>query len=591
MRLDEKWQNVLESVGFSFFPVVNPQNGELFGVEALVRGYEKCGFASTDDMFDDAYRDGALYDIDLELRKNVFAKFIETREYLSKKEGVQQKVASLKLFYNIDTRILEMVDCGPGNTKQLLKSYSIKPSNIYFDISERHKFSTYSGTKNILNMYKLQGFRVAIDDFGSGRSGFELLYHSEPNAVKIDKHLIRNINANGKNRLFCAEIIKLARIRGALVIAEGIETKEEFYAAKELGFDLVQGFFIQKPSKPKDIEYENDKIKELAQNDKRQNDSDAALIKSQMLYLEPSQESEPIQSVVEKFQKNGKIDVCPIIDKESQPQGIITEKSLRKYIYSQYGLQIIQNQALRKHTMPCPIADIKTPIEDILDLFANYDDEIEGVIITQNFRYAGFLSAKSLINALNEKNLKAARDQNPLTKLPGNRAVTEYIDTALGGSGEYIFAYIDLDNFKPFNDKFGFRQGDRAIMLFADTIKRELSPYKPFIGHIGGDDFFVGYKFDDGKNGEFQSVLKKALIKFAQNAESFYAKEDRKSGYITAKDRFGTTREFPLLSASCACVTVNPEKNRPSADDIVLECAELKKEAKSSPEKFAFMLM
>ena len=91
MRLDEKWQNVLESVGFSFFPVVNPQNGELFGVEALVRGYEKCGFASTDDMFDDAYRDGALYDIDLELRKNVFAKFIETREYLSKKRGYNKK--------------------------------------------------------------------------------------------------------------------------------------------------------------------------------------------------------------------------------------------------------------------------------------------------------------------------------------------------------------------------------------------------------------------------------------------------------------------------------------------------------------------
>lgn len=589
MRLDEKWQNVLESVGFLFFPVVNPQNGELFGVEALVRGYEKCGFASIDDMFDDAYRDGALYDIDLEFRKNVFAKFIETRENLIKKDGVAQKAASLKLFYNIDTRILEMADYGPGNTKQLLKSYSIKPSNIYFDISERHKFSTYVGTKNILNMYKLQGFRVAIDDFGSGRSGFELLYHSEPNAVKIDKHLIRNISSNGKNRLFCAEIIKLARIRGALVIAEGIETKEEFYAAKELGFDLVQGFFVQKPSKPKEIEYENDKIKELAENDKRHNDADAALIKSQMLYLDPSQESDSIQAVVEKFQKNGKIDVCPIIDKEWQPQGIITEKSLRKFIYSQYGLQIIQNQALRKHTMPCPIADVKTPIEDILDMFANHDDdEIEGVIITQNFKYAGFLSAKSLINALNEKNLKAARDQNPLTKLPGNRAVTEYIETALNSGGEYIFAYIDLDNFKPFNDKFGFRQGDRAIMLFADTLKRELSSYKPFIGHIGGDDFFVGYKFERDRYGEFQSALKKALIKFAQNAESFYSKEDRKSGYITAKDRFGTSRDFPLLSASCACVTAQPEKNRLSADDIVYESAELKKEAKSSPEKFAF---
>ncbi len=587
IRLDEKWQHVVEKSEFLFLPIISPQTGDLFGVEALLRGHEKSGYASLEDMFDEAYRDGVLYDIDLELRKLAFKKFVELQHQLTSEISDAYNV-SLKLFYNLDTRILEMLDYSPGNTKQLLKEYSISPQNIYFDISERHKFSTYASTKNILNTYKLQGFKVALDDFGSGHSGFELLYHSEPDAVKIDKFLVRNIKQCSKNRLFCTEIIKLAHIRGAMVIAEGIETKEEFYTLKELGCDLMQGFFIQKPSKPKDIKLYNPMIKELAEEDKRSGESDVTHILNQLLWLDTVLNTEPINSVVEKFQKDERVTMFPIVDADRSPIGLVTEKSLRKYIYSQYGLQIIQNQHTGKYATPCPIADITTPLEDILDMFANHD-ELEGVIITKAFKYKGFLTAKSLINALNEKNLRVARDQNPLTKLPGNAIVSEFIQKATTDtSGEYLLAYLDLDNFKPFNDKFGFRQGDRAILLFADTMKEETSKFKPFLGHIGGDDFFVGYQgTEEMPITDFETTLKAALKKYAQNAESFYSKDDRKAGFITAKDRFGIMRNFDLLAASCAAIVIGKDKKGITMEDIIYATAELKKSAKSSPEKYA----
>jgi diguanylate cyclase (GGDEF)-like protein len=587
IRVDEKWQQAIQNCGYLFLPIVNPQNGELFGVEALLRGFEKSGFASIDDLFDEAYRDGVLYDIDLELRKLVFVKFTELCRQLAKDES-EAAAASLKLFYNLDTRILEMLDYSPGNTRQLLKEYNISPQNIYFDISERYKFSTYANTKNILNTYKLQGFKVALDDFGSGHSGFELLYHSEPDAVKIDKFLVRNIKQYSKNRLFCTEIIKLAHIRGAIVIAEGVETKEEFYTLKELGCDLMQGFFIQKPSKNKEIKLSVAMIKELAEEDKRSEESDVSHILNQLLQLDTVLNTEPINNVIEKFQKDERATVFPIVDANSRPLGLVTEKSLRRYIYSQYGLQIIQNQQSGKYITPCPIVDITTPLEDILDMFAHHD-ELEGIIITKEFRYKGFLSAKSLINALNEKNLKIAREQNPLTKLPGNAIILEFIQKAITDtSSEYILAYLDLDNFKPFNDKFGFRQGDRAILLFADTIKEETARFKPFLGHIGGDDFFIGYKVEDnGAIEDFEKTLKTALKKFAQNAESFYSKEDRKAGFITAKDRFGIMRNFDLLSASCAAIIIGKDKKEITLDKITYAIAELKKSAKNSPQKYA----
>ncbi|HRF57045.1 MAG TPA: GGDEF domain-containing protein [Campylobacterales bacterium] len=586
INLDKKWQKVVKNLNFLFTPIVNPHSGELFGVEATACDIGACGYDGIEHLLDDAFRDGSLYDVDLEMRKKVLTKFFELQDSLTKSNPSKTSVA-LKLFYTLDARAIEMLDYKPGNTLQLIKGRLVSPTNIYFSISERHRFSTYINAKNALNIYKLQGFKIALADFGSGRSGFELLYHSEPNAVKIDKSLIRNIKQNSKNRLFCTEIIKLAHIGGAIVIADGIETKEEFFTLKELGCDLVKGSFIQEASDVKNIKQSVVYIKKLADDDKRAMDSDVSYILNQMQTLPPVQNLDPIKDIIEKFQKDEKATIFPVVDSGMQPIGVVTEKSLKKYIYSQYGLQLIRNQNAGKHAVHCPIADINTPLEDILDMFAHHD-ELEGVIITKEFKYRGFLSAKSLINALNEKNLKVARDQNPLTKLPGNTTINDFIQKATSDTiSEYLLAYLDLDNFKPFNDKFGFRQGDRAILLFADTIKQETLRFKPFLGHIGGDDFFVGFETKNAELGEFEETLKEAIKKFKQNAESFYSADDKKAGYIESKDRFGIVRKFDLLSASCATVTLEKNRKWATIEDIMSTIAELKKAAKASQDKYA----
>jgi GGDEF domain-containing protein len=142
-----------------------------------------------------------------------------------------------------------------------------------------------------------------------------------------------------------------------------------------------------------------------------------------------------------------------------------------------------------------------------------------------------------------------------------------------------------LDNFKPFNDKFGFRQDDRAILLFADTIKEESARFKPFLGHIGGNDFFIGYKAEDnGDIEDFEKTLKTALKKFAQNAKSFYSKEDRKAGFITAKDRFEIMRNFDLLSASCAAITIGKEKRDYARQNYIRYRQTQKKRQKLTPK-------
>ena len=86
--------------------------------------------------------------------------------------------------------------------------------------------------------------------------------------------------------------------------------------------------------------------------------------------------------------------------------------------------------------------------------------------------------------------VSAAKHQNPLTGLPGNQIIEAELSECLYGVGEYTAAYLDIDNFKAYNDVYGFENGDKVIRLLADILRQMLTE-KEFLGHVGGDDFVI----------------------------------------------------------------------------------------------------
>lgn len=126
----------------------------------------------------------------------------------------------------------------------------------------------------MVTRYKQSNFKIAIDDFGTGVAGFQMLYYAEADYIKIDRFFIQNIQNDNKKRLFCSHIIKMAHIMGIIVIAEGIETKEEYFTCKEIEADFIQGYFIQKPQqKIKKILSKYTHIEELYKKDLRHSKS------------------------------------------------------------------------------------------------------------------------------------------------------------------------------------------------------------------------------------------------------------------------------------------------------------------------------
>jgi diguanylate cyclase (GGDEF)-like protein len=139
------------------------------------------------------------------------------------------------------------------------------------------------------------------------------------------------------------------------------------------------------------------------------------------------------------------------------------------------------------------------------------------------------------------------RDVNPLTQLPGNVQVQEEVSRRVSKGDPFALMYIDLDNFKAFNDHYGFLRGDEAIKLLARCIGDSLEELSRdhFIGHVGGDDFVVIIE-----PGMSESAAKKVIETWDVRVIELYDKEDAGRGYIEVIDRRKQLHRFPFTTVS-----------------------------------------
>lgn len=148
---------------------------------------------------------------------------------------------------------------------------------------------------------------------------------------------------------------------------------------------------------------------------------------------------------------------------------------------------------------------------------------------------------------------KVDMGHNPLTGLPGNLAIEEEARRRLARQDPLAFAYIDLDNFKAYNDVYGVKQGDKVIRLLADLLVQAVKRWgnqEDFIGHVGGDDFIAMTTPDKA-----QTVFDWIAKRFDERITAYYSEADLKAGCITAKDRQGNIKKFRFVSASIVFLT------------------------------------
>lgn len=220
-------------ITMAFQPIVNITDGSVFAQEALVRGTEGQGAEEILKNVSDQNR----YAFDQSCR----VKAIELAA------GLQIAEAGSLLSINfLPNAIYEPRAC-IRLTLTTAMQYGFPLKRIMFEFTEAEKLDT-THLLNILRTYRAMGFLTAIDDFGAGYAGLGLLSKFQPDLVKIDMDLIRNIDTDRVKRLILGPTLKMLRDLDIRVICEGIETLGEMKVLQEMGVELMQGYFLARPS-------------------------------------------------------------------------------------------------------------------------------------------------------------------------------------------------------------------------------------------------------------------------------------------------------------------------------------------------------
>lgn len=569
------YHHYLEVLDVAFQPIVDIHSGAIFGVEALLRGTDTLGFESIFSFFDRLYEENILYSFDLRLREKVIDKFCMIEGY-----------ENLKLFYNLDNRVLEMTDFSKGNTFRLLKRHNLDPKAIVFELSEHNEIINLDHFTKLMHHYADEGFCIAIDDFGIGQSGYKLLYHCTPNIIKIDRFFLNDIDKDPKKKLLARNMVQLSTLLGCRVIAEGVESEQELMVCKEIGCHMVQGYFVQRPTLDCTQIVDKYFTDSAHVREEKRSFTHRKIILKRLEPLKAIMVHDSMETLLDLLNEKG-VYLVPVVDATMHPMGIIHEHKLKTIACSPYGRSLTQNRSsnlsvIETYIEPIPVVDLTMPLETMIELFS-LSENAPGVLIVESSRYIGYLSAREMIEVVHERNLIRARDENPLTRLPGNFRINEYIADVIESGREAVLVYFDFDHFKPYNDYYGFRSGDRVILLFAELMHKVLcSEY--FKGHIGGDDFFLGAVLDEAHTFEkIVDEIRTLIETFSDEVRAFYEPSDRERGCIIGEDREGNRREFKLLGVSAVVIRMGSGSSIGSAEHLQRMFALEKKNAKKSP--------
>ncbi|WP_244592825.1 EAL domain-containing protein [Azospirillum palustre] len=216
----------------AFQPIVDVANGGVWAHEALVRGLEGQGAGWVLGQVTDATR----YAFDQSCR----IKAIELASSLPM-NGARLSINFLpNAVYKAETCIRA--------TLAAARRTGFPTDRIIFEVTENERVVDHDHLKSIFTEYRRQGFLTAIDDFGSGYSGLNLLAEFQPDIIKLDMELTRNIDTERARRSIVKAILSVCEDLAITPIAEGIETADEAKALRDLGVTLMQGYLFAKPA-------------------------------------------------------------------------------------------------------------------------------------------------------------------------------------------------------------------------------------------------------------------------------------------------------------------------------------------------------
>lgn len=546
-------------------PIVDIRNSQVLAWEALARGPQGSRFASPSIMFDFAEEVGSVFALERCCREQAIM-------------GLGPLAPGQKLFLNIHPQTLGDPSFKSGETLSLLQEYGLSPYQVVFEITERHSVKDFTLFHRTLDHYRSQGYQVAIDDVGTGFSGLSRLAAVRPDYMKVDMGLVQGIDSNPIQRSLIETLVTFADKIGCGIICEGIETETELSSLISMGVHYGQGYYLARPASPKPQPVV--RLPSRMETGPRTGDWKCSIPLREL--AEPAIQVSPDARVREVKELLGSRPISGLVVVEGgRPLGLVMSHNLDRKLGTYYGTSLYYERSIQRLMDTSPLSvEGSTPVEMVAatamrrDRFKIYDH----IIVTESGMLTGLVSVQKMLDALARVQVEMARGMNPLSGLPGNVALEQEIESRAASGEANSFIYADLDNFKVYNDSYGFEAGDQMLLLTSHILTwaaRRHGGMESFVGHVGGDDFVLAVPAPRAER-----VCQAVVRCFGRLVGHLYSPEDRSQGHVPGKDRDGNQRRFPLVSISLAIVNC---QGRCDGGQIGQRSAEVKKYAKSLP--------
>lgn len=555
-----------------FQPIVDIQFGAILGYEGLIRGPLGGPLHSPLDMFRVAREQALTAELEILCCHTLIERFIALE-------------LPGRLFLNISPGVLLQLGDDASAMINDFRQLGLSPDRVVLELTEGFTQDSHE-LNRLVAQYRKAGFELALDDLGTGYSSLRRWSEFRPDYVKVDMHFIQGIHDDGLKQQFVRSIRDIAQQSGAVVVAEGIEQQEELKFLLDIGVRSGQGFYIARPEQTPLSALSDTLVSDLRKlktathawaGQRRKSIVNAGTLLRVVPCASPTMTND---EVCELFSSHPDLQSVPVVD-NGVPQGMIQRDELigrfaRPYQRELYGRR---NCTLFMDVAP-PMIDHSTSLQKLGHILTEAHQSrlsSDFIITGPDGRYLGIGTTHDLLRELTEVQITAARHANPLTQLPGNLPLNLHIENLLAEGECFSVCYADLDNFKPFNDVFGYVHGDEIIQMTGALLGSHTRD-EDFVGHIGGDDFLVVWRSSD-----WESRCHGLLEAFAVSLRAFLdsnALVDTAGGEgYYANDRNGSRCQYLWPSLSLGVVLVEPGQFD-TCHEIATAAAEAKGQAK-----------
>jgi GGDEF domain-containing protein len=440
-------------------------------------------------------------------------------------------------------------------TVEHLRRAGVDPASIVLEVTEKQSIKDHELFESIVRHYRAQGIQFAVDDFGSGHSSLLALVTCAPRFIKLDGAVVRDIHLHSYRRHLVRALNAFAASVDSRLVAEGVEQWEELDALMRLGVRYGQGFLLARPSpNPEGVSAEvNSRLREA----RRTAEGTLAEPDEYIHSLVEPVETMPVGSItVEElhtvFRDRPSLDHVVLVDGD-RPCGLVTREDLSARLAGRYAYALRQKKPAERAAKTQPL--IVSDESKVTTLAAHAMERAQAdlydpvIVVNSQGGLVGTVTVKDLLRRSLDLQVRSAQGANPLTGLPGNRAIQRWIDGARA-TPDLAVVYADLDRFKEYNDCYGFLMGDEMIRLAARVLTRMLAETPDSrLGHVGGDDFIAV-----APSGLSTEAAERACREFDEEKRPLFDPDDVARGYIVTKNRKGHVEEVPIVTLSIAVI-------------------------------------